>query len=185
VYSGLFDEISGNYGAAQGRGGGSVSKTASGYAMETQNAGLNISGMMEEQFAFLVDRDTKILRMILEGYTKEDYKKVTGIEVDPNELKRFSFIIQQSKGTNSPMYRMQLEEELLRLVEGQLIPLDVFFEVSSNPVMIQAKQKMDEMKRTQGAAQPPPEMQPAQQLQNPEAQSEQQQMPWYANLTGV
>ena len=189
LYSGLLDEISGNYGAAQGRGGGAVSKTASGYAMETQNAGLNVSGIMEEHFSFLVDRDTKILKMIVDGYTKDDYKRIAGVEIDPNELKQFSFIIQQSKGTNSPMYRMQLEEELLRLVEGQLLPLDVFFEVSNNPVMIQAKQKLAEMQRNtqqQGQVQGQPAGVPMPQQPVPSEQPvQEQQMPWYAKLTGV
>ncbi|MCK5614999.1 hypothetical protein KAR91_74745, partial [Candidatus Pacearchaeota archaeon] len=41
LYSGLVDERSGNYGAAQGKGNSS-STTATGYALESQNAGLNV-----------------------------------------------------------------------------------------------------------------------------------------------
>ena len=84
---------------------------------------------------------------------------------------------------------MQLEEELLRLVEGQLLPLDVFFEVSNNPVMIQAKQKLAEMQRNtqqQGQVQGQPAGVPMPQQPVPSEQSvQEQQMPWYANLTGV
>ncbi|MCE5332683.1 MAG: hypothetical protein LLF95_11175 [Bacteroidales bacterium] len=142
MYSNLVDEISGNYGAAQGRD--TSTKTASGYAMETNNAGLNVRPTMDKYLTLLVDRDKLILKFILEGYTKEDYKRIIGDEVDPRELTQYDFKIEQSKGTNSLAYKLQLEQELLQLVYQQLIPFDVFMDISSNPVMIQAKQKMAE-----------------------------------------
>lgn len=142
LYSNLVDEVSGNYGAAQGRDG--QSKTASGYAMEAQNAGINVRDTMENFLTMLVDRDELILDFILQGYTKDDFERVTGQAVDPFEFSHYSFCIEQSKGTNSPAYRMQLEQELLQLVYNQLLPFEVFMEVSNNPVMIQAKQKLDE-----------------------------------------
>ena len=160
LYGNLVDEISGNYGAAQGRDTGS-GKTAAGYALESQNAGLNVSGIMETYLSLLVDRDTNILHLILEGYTKADYKRITGEEIDPNELKQYDFSIQQSKGTNSPAYRMQLEMELLQCVRDQLLPFEVFMDISNNPIMIQAKQKLDEYNKKQatqsqsGIGQPP------------------------------
>lgn len=147
LYSGLVDEVSGNYGAAQGRDNGT--KTASGYAMETQNAGLNVRDTMENYLTMLVDRDELILQFILQGYTKSDYERITGQIIDPRELKHFNFSIEQSKGTNSPAYRMQLEQELLQLVYNQLLPFEVFMEVSNNPVMIQAKQKLEEWTKKQ------------------------------------
>ena len=180
LYSGLVDEISGNYGAAQGRDTGQ--KTASGYAQETANAGLNVRSVMETYSNMLSKRDNLILKFILQGYTKADFERLTGESVDPMELKRYSFIIEASKGTNSPAYKLQLEEELLRLVEGQLIPLEVFMEVSSNPVMIQAKQKLDEWRKKQAQMQQQqaavmqqqgypgmgqPQIQPGQQVQQP------------------
>ncbi|MDD4971902.1 MAG: hypothetical protein PHT07_20950 [Paludibacter sp.] len=149
LYSNLVDEVSGNYGAAQGRDG--QSKTASGYAMETQNAGINVRDTMETFLTMLVDRDELILDFILQGYTKEDFERITGVAIDPIELTHYNFCIEQSKGTNSPAYRMQLEQELLQLVYNQLLPFEVFMEVSSNPVMIQAKQKLDEFNKRQAA----------------------------------
>lgn len=146
LYSGLVDEISGNYGAAQGRDSGST-KTATGYALESQNAGLNIRDIMENYLTMLVERDEKILQYIIEGYSRSDYKRVVGIDLDPRELKNFEFCIEQSKGTNSPAHRLALEQELLQLVYNQLLPFDVFLEVSNNPVMTQAKQKWDEWKK--------------------------------------
>jgi len=99
---------------------------------------------METYLTMLVDRDDKILKLILEGYTKADFKRITGEEIDPNEFKNYDFSIQQSKGTNSPAYRMQLEMELLQIVRDEMIPLEVFMDISNNPIMIQAKQKLDE-----------------------------------------
>lgn len=151
LYSGLVDEISGNYGAAQGRDTGQ--KTASGYAQETANAGLNVRSVMETYSNMLSKRDNLILKLILQGYSKTDFERITGESIDPMELKRYTFIIEASKGTNSPAYKLQLEEELLRLVEGQLIPLEVFMEVSNNPVMVQAKQKLDEWRKKQAQIQ--------------------------------
>ena len=151
LYSGLVDEVSGNYGAAQGRDTGQ--KTASGYAQETMNAGLNVRDVMENFLTLQVKRDELILKFILQGYTKEDYLIITGVAIDPIELKRYHFEIEQSKGTNSPAYRMQLEQELLQLVYNQLLPFEVFMEVSANPVMMQAKQKLDEFNKKQAASQ--------------------------------
>jgi len=151
MYSGLVDDISGNYGAAQGKE--SSNNTATGYALESQNAGLNIRDTIENYLSVLLDRDDLILQFVLEGYTKSDYYRVTGKELNPNEIKDFEFRLEQSKGTNSPAHRLALEQELLQLVYNQLLPFDVFLEVSNNPVMIQAKQKYDEWKKTQQAQQ--------------------------------
>jgi len=147
LYSNLVDEVSGNYGAAQGRDTGQ--KTASGYAQETVNAGLNVREVMETFSTLQVDRDGLILKFILQGYTKSDYERITGEAIDPIELTRYNFSIEQSRGTNSPAYRIQLEQELLNQVMAELLPYEVFMEVSTNPVMIQAKQKYAEWKKKQ------------------------------------
>jgi hypothetical protein len=147
LYSNLVDEVSGNYGAAQGRDTGQ--KTASGYAQETVNAGLNVREVMETFSTLQVDRDNLILKFILQGYTKEDYERITGEAIDPIELTHYNFSIEQSRGTNSPAYRIQLEQELLQQVMAELLPYEVFMEVSTNPVMIQAKQKYAEWKKKQ------------------------------------
>lgn len=147
LYSNLVDEVSGNYGAAQGRDTGQ--KTASGYAQETVNAGLNVREVMETFSTLQVKRDELILKFILQGYTKEDYERITGEPIDPIELTHYNFSIEQSRGTNSPAYRLQLEQELLQQVMAELLPYEVFMEVSTNPVMIQAKQKFAEWKKKQ------------------------------------
>jgi len=147
LYSNLVDEVSGNYGAAQGRDTGQ--KTASGYAQETVNAGLNVREVMETFSTLQVDRDELILKFIIQGYTKEDYERITGEAIDPKELTHYNFCIEQSRGTNSPAYRMQLEQQLLEQVMAALLPYEVFMEVSTNPVMIQAKQKYAEWKKKQ------------------------------------
>jgi hypothetical protein len=151
LYSGLVDEISGNYGAAQGKGTSS-NTTASGYALESQNAGLNIRDTFELYLDVLLQRDELILMFILEGYTKSDFLKITGEEIDPNEFKNFEFSIEQSKGTNSPTHRLALEQELLQLVYNQLLPFEVFLDISNNPVMTQAKQKLQEYNKNQAIA---------------------------------
>lgn len=148
LYSGLVDEVSGNYGAAQGRPGG-ASKTASGYAQETANAGINVKDTMENYLTVLVKRDDKLLQLIQEGYTKQDYLRITGEDIDPKELELFEFHIEQSKGTNSPSHRFAQEQELLQLVYNEILPAEVYFEVSTNPVMLQAKQKLDTLKKAQ------------------------------------
>lgn len=152
MYSGLVDEISGNYGAAQGKSSSS-STTATGYALESQNAGLNIRDIFETYLDVLLQRDDLTLDFIIEGYTKEDYFKITGKEIDPKELAKYEFGIEQSKGTNSPAHRLALEQELLQLVYNQLLPFEVFLDISNNPVMIQAKQKMQEMQNNQAMVQ--------------------------------
>ena len=148
LYSNLVDEISGNYGAAQGRSDSSA-KTATGYALESQNAGLNVRDTFENYLDLLLQRDELILSFILEGYDKNDFLKITGSEIDPKELKKYEFSIEQSKGTNSPAHRLALEQELLQLVYNQLLPFEVFLDISNNPVMVQAKQKLQEYNRNQ------------------------------------
>lgn len=168
LYSGLVDEISGNYGAAQGKESGN--KTASGYALESQNAGLNIRDIIERYFSLQAKRDELILQFILEGYTKEDYLRITGVELDPAELEEYEFVIEQSKGTNSPVYRMESERKLLEQVLAQLLPYEVFMEVSTDPIMIQAKQKYAEWKKKQQMnPQPIPGQIPQQQPQPQQA----------------
>lgn len=151
LYSNLVDEISGNYGAAQGKSD-SASKTATGYALESQNAGLNVRDTFETYLDVLLQRDELILMFILEGYTKQDYFKITGKEIDLIELKKYEFSIEQSKGTNSPAHRLALEQELLQLVYNQLLPFEVFLDISNNPVMVQAKQKLQEYNKNQAVA---------------------------------
>jgi len=151
LYAGLVDDISGNYGAAQGKSGGS-NTTATGYALESQNAGLNIRDTFEIYFDVILQRDELSLMFMLEGYTKHDYFKITGKEIDPKELKRFEFSIEQSKGTNSPAHRMVLEQELLQQVMAGLLPYEVYLDISNNPVMVQAKQKLQEFNKNQAMA---------------------------------
>lgn len=170
LYSNLVDEVSGNYGAAQGRDTGQ--KTASGYAQETVNAGLNVREVMETFSTLQVDRDNLILKFILQGYTKEDFQRITGEAIDPVELSHYNFSIEQSRGTNSPAYRLQLEQELLQQVMAELLPYEVFMEVSTNPVMIQAKQKFAEWKKKQQMN--PQQMIPGQQPPVPGQQPQQQ-----------
>jgi hypothetical protein len=100
--------------------------------------------MFETYLDVLLQRDELILQFVLEGYTKEDYLKITGKEIDPKMFKKYEFNVEQSKGTNSPAHRLALEQELLQLVYNQLMPFEVFLEISNNPVMIQAKQKLQE-----------------------------------------
>lgn len=145
LYSGLMDEISGNYAAAQGKQSGN--KTASGYALESQNAGLNIRDIIERYFTLQLKRDELILQFIIEGYTKEDYLRITGVELDPAELEEYEFVMEQSRGTNSPAYRLESERRLLEQVMANLLPYEVFMEVSTDPLMIQVKQKLEEFKK--------------------------------------
>jgi hypothetical protein len=104
---------------------------------------------MENYLTVLVKRDDKLLQLIQEGYTKQDYFRITGEKIDPKELELFEFHIEQSKGTNSPAHRFAQEQELLQLVYNQILPAEVYFEVSTNPVMLQAKQKLDVLKKAQ------------------------------------
>lgn len=145
LYSGLMDEISGNYAAAQGKESGN--KTASGYALESQNAGLNIRDIIERYFSLQSKRDELLLQFIIEGYTKEDYLRITGEELDPAELEQYEFVIEQSKGTNSPAFRMESERKLLEQVMANLLPYKVFMEVSTDPIMVQVRQKMEEYEK--------------------------------------
>ncbi len=145
MYSNLMDEISGNYAAAQGKQSGN--KTASGYALESNNAGLNVRHIIEMYFSLQGRRDELLLQFILEGYTKEDYLRITGTEIDPAELEEYEFTIEQSKGTNSPAYRMESEMRLLQQVMSNLLPYKVFLEVSTDPIMVQTKQKLDEYEK--------------------------------------
>lgn len=160
LYSGLVDEISGNYGAAQGKGTSSAT-TATGYALESQNAGLNIRDTFEVYLDLLVQRDELILAFILDGYTKADFRTIIGEEIDPKEFEKYMFSIEQSKGTNSPQHRFALEQELLQLVYSQLMPFEVFLDISNNPIMVQAKQKLQEFNKMKAI-----EMQQTEQPQN-------------------
>lgn len=145
MYAGLPDDISGNYGAAQGKGG---SSTATGYALETKNANLNVKHIMDKYLAVLQKRDEAMLNLIKERYTKEDYAYLLGEDLDPIELTQYDFNIAKNEGVTSSAYAQQMEQEMIQLTMNfpDIFPPEALLETSTNPKFRQWAQAIESIK---------------------------------------
>lgn len=170
----LLQEISGVNYAIQGQRASS-STPASLYAQEAANSALNSKDIMEVYNDFIQQRDYKLLKVIHQFYKEKrmlaiagDYYAEEAKEYDPEEVRDLDFDLTVSQTIDTPTFKQVTDEFMLRLLEGQLIDLDMFLEHSNMPfaqAMLETlKQKREAMEQAQ-AGQPtqegglPPELQ--------------------------
>ena len=133
-------DISGVQPALQGQSG-SAGTPASKYAMETQNATLNVKGFLDAFNWFRKERDEKLLSTIVQFYKTERYLAISG-NVDENDKMydpsllegdagEFTLTIGQS--SDNPTYKGWMDEMLKELVINNMIDMEMFLKHSNFP----------------------------------------------------
>jgi len=175
----LMQEISGVHGAIQGKNAGSGTP-ASLYAQEAQNATMNTLDYMQTFQSFRQKRDTKALKVIAQYYKEPRYLAINGRSLnedsklwDPNLVKNIDFDIIVSQGTDTPVYRQMIDDTLMKLLEGQMIDLEMFLEQTSLPfadkLLAAVKQRKQQMEQGIPGQLPEEIMTQASQGANPQA----------------
>jgi hypothetical protein len=132
-------DITGVHSAIQGKQA-SAGTPASLYAQETANASLNILDYLETFASFCKRRDYKIIQLIKQFYKDKHYQLNGGRNVsedakwyDPDLIRNIQFDNEISKGTDTPAYRMVVDDMLWQMLNGRFISIEMFLEHSSFP----------------------------------------------------
>jgi len=135
----LIQGISGVHDAIQGKTAVS-GKPAALYAQEAQNASLNTLDYMSTFRYYKQKRDMKALKVIVQYYNEKRYLSVNGRTInedtklyDPELVRDLDFDVVITQGMDTPVYRQLIDETLFKLLEGQLIDLEMFLEHTSLP----------------------------------------------------
>lgn len=135
----LMQDVNGVYGAMQGKTPESGTPAAR-YAQEAMNASINILDYLESFASFLQKRDLKIVQLIKQYYQDKIYiaqgNKNVSQEAkiyDPDKIRNVQFDTRIGKGTDTPAYRMMIDDMLYKLLEGRLISMEMFLEHTSYP----------------------------------------------------
>lgn len=179
LYSRLLTDISGVQGAIQGKSPNAGTPGVL-YAMEAQNATINNIGYMHSFSSFIKERDFKIIQVIKQFYKEKRYLAISGKAFqeqaklyDPEAVKDMAFECVVTQGNNSPIYRMAIEDILVKLLEGQQINLEMYLENSSIPfadtLLESLKRQKQAMADQQAQGGIPPQVQQAAQQGDPKA----------------
>jgi hypothetical protein len=146
----LLREISGVNDSIQGQKP-NAGTTASQYAQQTNNAALNNKDYFDFFFARRKMRDFKIVKLQQQFYTEDRNIVLSGKDWDDeiatyiaSEAKDLDIDMALGNGSNSSAYRQMAEENLWRLLEGQLIDLDIFLQNSSMPFADKLRESMNQ-----------------------------------------
>lgn len=154
----MMQDIGGVHGAAQGKTPASGTPAAL-YAQETANAALNILDYVDSFSHFCQKRDYKIIQLIKQYYTEKHYQTLGAKNItesakwyDPDLIRNIEFENQVSKGTDTPSYRMVVDDLLFQLLQGQFIGIEMFLEHSSLPfadkLLASIKNQQEQMQST-------------------------------------
>lgn len=146
--------ISGLSGAVQGQ----VAKSgtpSSLYAQQAQNTMLNFVLLFERFNNYCKKRDAKLARVILQYYTVPRYLSVSGrsygqtaTEYIPEKAQAIAenYSLVPSQGMDTPVFRERINEYLMDMLKGGLIPLDMFLQHTTLPF---GKQLLSELQALQ------------------------------------
>ena len=146
--------ISGLSGAVQGQ----VAKAgtpSSLYAQQAQNTMLNFVLLFDRFNNYCKKRDAKLVRVILQYYTVPRYLSVSGrsygqtaTEYIPEKAQAIAenYSLVPSQGMDTPVFRERINEYLMDMLKGGLIPLDMFLQHTTLPF---GKQLLSELQALQ------------------------------------
>lgn len=173
----FINDISGIHGAIQGKEAKSGT-AATLYAQEASNASTNTMDFFMSFNFFKEKRDRKILKLILQYYQEERYfaiegEKDSGAQLyDPDKVKGKMYDLKIAQNNDTPIYRQVMNDTLMKLLEGQMIDVEVFLENSPIPhaksILDSIKRRKEELKSGEGMNLETGAIEGAQ--QNPEAQ---------------
>lgn len=135
----MTEQVSGVFGALQGRQPLAGTPAAM-YAQQSQNSAVSLNGLFESMNSFRRKRDKLCVQLMQQFYTQPRYvwDKETGkkIKYNPDRVKHVDVEIAISEGTDTPAYRMLVNDVLLQLKQydpNNLLDLRGMIEVGNYP----------------------------------------------------
>ena len=133
----LINEISGVNSAMQGKPAASGT-AASLYAQQVQNSSLNIKGLMESVQSFTRRRDYKIVQVMQQYYTPEQYMDLAGRDyIDESRIFDYKRVqnakvdIKLIDSTSSPSYQVMMNDFLMQLFDKGALDIETMLENST------------------------------------------------------
>ena len=181
----LMQDISGVHDAAQGKSLGTGTPSSL-YQQAVQNSHVNVLDYMESFASLLADRDYKMVQIIKQFYTDTTEIPVFGKSrgsamYDPALVRNYDYFNEISKGNDTPVARLYLDNLLLQLLQQKLITLEMYLEESSAPFSDSLLQKVRAAQQQVAEGQMPSQEQMAAMQQgvpqsSPDAMAQLQQM---------
>lgn len=150
-------QISGLSGAIQGQIAKS-STPASLYAQQAQNTMLNFVLLFDRFQSYCQKRDTKLSKVLLQFYTTPRYIAVAGkaygdtaTEYIPEKAKTImdSYALVPTQGMDTPIFRDMVNNYLMDMLKGGLIPLETFLQHTTLPFGKQVLAEIQSLKQQQ------------------------------------
>jgi hypothetical protein len=156
----LMNDIGGVHDAMQGKSLGTGTPSSL-YQQAVQNSQTNILDYMESFAWLLMKRDYKMVQIIKQFYTEPMYvhtEKNLPKEsrwYDPALVRNYDFYNELSKGNDTPVARLYLDNLLFQLLQQGLITLEMYLEESSAPFSDSLLQKVKAMQEQVAGGQMP------------------------------
>lgn len=135
----LVQDISGVHPSMQGQRATSGTP-ASAIAQEAQNSSMNLKPILESFNTFRKDRNEKVLKTIQQFYNDKRWLSVAGqgyssdmMQYDPEMVKDVEFSLVIAQGSDSPVYRGIIDEQLKEFLMGGLIDFPTYLQNTSLP----------------------------------------------------
>lgn len=135
----FLQDVTGVHSAMQGKQA-SAGTPAALYAQETANASMNILDYLESFASFCKRRDYKVMQLIKQYYSEKHYQLLGNKSIndqakyfDPDKIRNIDFDNEIAKGSDTPSYRMVVDEMLWEMTRSQMITIEMFLEHSSLP----------------------------------------------------
>ena len=155
-------QISGLSGAIQGQVAKS-STPASLYAQQAQNTMLNFVLLFNRFNDYALKRDRKLLSTLVQYYTVKRYLATSGksygataTEYIPEKARAIvdsvSFV--PSQGMDTPVFRQQINDYLMQMLQGGMIPVETFLQHTTLPFGKQILSELQSLKEQQAQGLP-------------------------------
>lgn len=135
----FLQDVTGVHSAMQGKQA-SAGTPAALYAQETANASMNILDYLESFASFCKKRDYKVIQLIKQYYSEKHYQLLGNKSIseqakyfDPDKIRNIDFDNEIAKGSDTPSYRMVVDDMLWEMTRNQMITIEMFLEHSSLP----------------------------------------------------
>lgn len=156
--------VSGLSGAIQGQ----IAKSgtpSSLYAQQAQNTMLNFVLLFDRFNSYCTRRDDKLLKVLIQYYNAPRHIAVSGraysntaIEYTPEKAQAIadSYSLVPSQSMDTPVFRQRIDDYLMDLVKGGLLPMDMFLQHTSLPFgkKLLAELKTLQQQQQQGTVDP-------------------------------
>lgn len=133
--------VSGLSGAIQGQVARSGTPSSL-YAQQAQNTMLNFVLLFDRFNSYCTRRDDKLLRVLIQYYNAPRHIAVSGkayskvaMEYIPEKAKAIlhSYSLVPSQSMDTPVFRQRIDDYLMELVKGGMLPMDMFLQHTTLP----------------------------------------------------